>query len=144
MVPNNNINFKKMNSDQINTNPSFGVNNYSSNNYIPDNMKRSYSGQKNYKPINNLYNFQDEKIYKEIKQEINNRFLVINEGVKEKTKIKVKDKELEMLKESFVSGEETKISAKMKSAMSKVISKYILERKKVNEKKHTKHLNNEE
>ena len=61
MVPNNNINFKKMNSDQINTNPSFGVNNYSSNNYIPDNMKRSYSGQKNYKPINNLYNFQDEK-----------------------------------------------------------------------------------
>ena len=48
--------FKKMNSDQINTNPSFGVNNYSSNNYIQENMKRSYSGQKNYKPINNLYN----------------------------------------------------------------------------------------
>ena len=66
MVPNNNINFKKMNSDQINTNPSFGVNNYSSNNYIQDNMKRSFSGQKNYKPINNLYNFQDEKNYNHI------------------------------------------------------------------------------
>ena len=97
---------------------------------------------------NTLYNVKktleenDDKII--TKEEINNRFLVINEGVKEKTKIKVKDKELEMLKESFVSGEETKISAKMKSAMSKVISKYILERKKVNEKKHTKHLNNEE
>ena len=97
---------------------------------------------------NTLYNAKknleedDDKII--TKEEIINRFLVINEGVREKTKKLEKDNELEMLKESFVSGDETKISAKMKSAMSKVINKYILERKKQNEKKHIKLLNNEE
>ena len=97
---------------------------------------------------NTLYNAKraleedDDKII--TKEQINNKFLVIHEGVKEKTKIVPKDDELEMLKESFVSGDETKISVKMKSAMSKVINKYILERKKKNAKKNFKALNNEE
>ena len=56
----------------------------------------------------------------------------------------VKDEELEMLKDSFVYGDNNKISIKMKSAMSKVINKYILERKKKAEKKNVKILNNEE
>ena len=97
---------------------------------------------------NTLYNAKraleedDDKII--TKEQINNKFLVIHEGVKEKTKVVPKDDELEMLKESFVSGDETKVSIKMKSAMSKVINKYILERKKKNAKKNFKALNNEE
>ena len=75
------------------------------------------------------------------KEDIITKFVVINENVKEN--IKVKDEELEMLKDSFISGE-NKMSGKMKSAMSKVINKYILERKKKNAKKACKILNIEE
>ena len=94
---------------------------------------------------NTLYNPKralDEKDSKVItKEEIINKFLIINEGVKEKENVVVKDEELEMLKDSFSS--DNKISVKMKSAMSKVISKYILEKKK-KAKKNVKILNDEE
>ena len=97
---------------------------------------------------NTLYNAKraleenDSKIL--TKEEIASKFMVINESVKEKNKVVVKDEELEMLKESFISGDNNKISVKMKSAMSKVISKYILERKKQNARKNHKMMNSEE
>ena len=75
------------------------------------------------------------------KEEIINKFLIINEGVKDKENVIVKDEELEMLKDSF--SIDNKISVKMKSAMSKVIKKYISEKKK-KAKKNVKILNNEE
>jgi len=75
------------------------------------------------------------------KEEIINKFLIINEEVKERENNVVKDEEFEMLKDSFSS--DNKISVKMKSAMSKVINKYILEKKK-KAKKNVKILNNEE
>ena len=97
---------------------------------------------------NTLYHMRrasEEKENKVItKEEINNKFLVINEAVKENTKVIVKDEELEMLKETFASGDDNKIGVKMKSAMSKVIHKYILERKKKQQKKNTKILNVDE
>ena len=97
---------------------------------------------------NTLYNPKKASEYNEgkiiTKEEIINKFLIINEDVKENTNVVVKDEELEMLKDSFVYGDNNKISIKMKSAMSKVINKYILERKKKAEKKNVKILNNEE
>ena len=81
---------------------------------------------------NTLYN--PKKAYEEndakliTKEEINNKFLMINEGVNEKVKVVTKDEDLEMIKDSF--SIDNKISSKMKSAMSKVINKYIMERKK--------------
>jgi len=97
---------------------------------------------------NSLYNPKKASKDKEgkiiTKEEIINKFLIINEDVKENTNVVVKDEELEMLKDSFVYGDKNKISIKMKSAMSKVINKYILERKKKAEKKNVKILNNEE
>ena len=97
---------------------------------------------------NTLYNVKralednDSKVI--TKEEIINKFLFINEGVKENTNKVVKDEELEMLKDSFASGDNSKLGIKMKSAMSKVINKYILERKKKAQKKNNKILNNEE
>ena len=97
---------------------------------------------------NTIYNAKraleenDSKIL--TKEEIASKFMVINEAVKEKNKVVVKDEELEMLKESFISGDNNKISVKMKSAMSKVISKYILERKKQNARKNHKMMNTED
>ena len=55
---NNNINFNRGYSAQINDNF------YNSNNYT--NVKRSLSGEKNYKPMNNLYNLTEEKKYNSI------------------------------------------------------------------------------
>jgi hypothetical protein len=75
------------------------------------------------------------------KEEIINKFLIINEGVKDKENIVVKEDELEMLKDSF--SLDNRISVKMKSAMSKVIKKYISEKKK-KAKKNIKILSNEE
>ena len=96
---------------------------------------------------NTLYNskraLEDKEGQVMTKEEIINKFNVIKEDVKENTKIIVKDQELELLKESFISGD-NKISVKMKSAMSKVINKYIKERKKKNEKKNYKILDSEE
>ena len=75
------------------------------------------------------------------KEEIINKFLIINEGVKDKENVVVKDEEIEILKDSFFA--DNKISVKMKSAMSKVIKKYISEKKK-KAKKNVKILSNEE
>ena len=69
------------------------------------------------------------------KEEINNKFILLNDKAKENKKIMVKDEELERLKDSFINRGDDKISNKMKSAMSKVINKYILDRKKKNAKK---------
>ena len=78
------------------------------------------------------------------KEEIINRFLIINDKVKEKTKVVVKDEELEMFKDSFISGDDNKLSIKMKSVMSRVISKYILDSKKKKTKRNYRSLSNEE
>ena len=97
---------------------------------------------------NTLYNpkraSEDKESKIVTKEEIKNRFLVINEGVKEKTNIGVKDEAFEMLKDTFSSGDNNKIGIQMKSAMSKVINKYILEMKKKAQKKNIKILNDEE
>ena len=83
---------------------------------------------------NSLYNskkFLDDKENRLITtEEINNKFLAISEAVKENTKVIVKDDEFEMIKDTFSSGEDSKVGIKVRSAMSKVINKYILERKK--------------
>jgi hypothetical protein len=63
------------------------------------------------------------------KEEIMNKFLMINEQVREKENLVSNDEGIKMIKDSFVSGD-NQMSSKMKSAMSKVISQYILERKK--------------
>ena len=76
------------------------------------------------------------------KEEIMNKFLMINEQVKEKENIVSKDEGIKMIKDSFISGN-NEMSSKMKSAMSKVISKYISERKKKG-KKVIKILNDEQ
>ena len=78
------------------------------------------------------------------KDDIIHKFMAIKEEVNSKNKIVPKDDELEMIKDSFISGDNSKMGVKMKSAMSKVISKYILERKKKNAKKNFKMLNDEE
>ena len=97
---------------------------------------------------NTLYNsrriLEDKEAKVITKEDIIDKFNVIREKVKENTKVVVKDEELEMLKDSFISGDENKISVKMKSAMSKVISQYIKERKKINAKKNYKMMNNDE
>ena len=97
---------------------------------------------------NTLYNPKRASEDKESKvitrEEINNIFLFINEDVKEKTNTGVKDDDLEMLKDSFANGDNNKMGIKVKSAMSKVINKYILERKKLLQKKNVKILNDEE
>ena len=67
------------------------------------------------------------------KEEIMNKFLMINEQVKEKENVVAKDEGLKMIKDTFGSGE-NEMSSKMKSAMSKVINQYILERKKKGKK----------
>ena len=86
------------------------------------------------------YEDKDAKVI--TKDDIIQKFLVINDEVKEKTNIVVKDENLEMIKDSFGKGE-NKMSGKMKSAMSKVINKYITDRKiKANRK--VKILNEEE
>lgn len=86
------------------------------------------------------YEDKDAKVI--TKEDIIQKFLVINDEVKEKTNIVVKDENLEMIKDSFGKGE-NKMSGKMKSAMSKVINKYITDRKiKANRK--VKILNEEE
>jgi hypothetical protein len=74
------------------------------------------------------------------KEEIINKFLIINEGVKDKENAIINE-ELDLLKDSFSSN--NKISVKVKSAMSKVIKKYISEKKK-KAKKNIKILSNEE
>ena len=97
---------------------------------------------------NTLYNsrriLEDKEAKVITKEDIIDKFNVIREKVKENTKVVVKDEELELLKDSFISGDENKISVKMKSAMSKVISQYIKERKKINAKKNYKMMNNDE
>ena len=97
---------------------------------------------------NTLYNARralEEKDNKVItKEEIINKFLVIDEAVKENTKVIVKDEELEMIKETFTSGDDNKLGCKMKSAMTKVIHRYILERKKKQQKKNNKILSSDE
>ena len=97
---------------------------------------------------NILYNPKRASEDKESKvitrEEINNIFLFINEDVKEKTNTGVKDDDLEMLKDSFANGDNNKMDIKVKSSMSKVINKYILERKKLLQKKNVKILNDEE
>jgi len=86
------------------------------------------------------YEDKDAKVI--TKDDIIQKFLVINDEVKEKTNVVVKDENLEMIKDSFGKGE-NKMSGKMKSAMSKVINKYITDRKiKANRK--VKILNEEE
>ena len=86
------------------------------------------------------YEDKDAKVI--TKDDIIKKFLVINDEVKEKTNVVVKDENLEMIKDSFGKGE-NKMSGKMKSAMSKVINKYITDRKiKANRK--VKILNEEE
>ena len=81
---------------------------------------------------NSLYkpkkDYEDKEAKVITKEEIINKFLVINDGVKEKENVVVKDENLEMIKETFGKGE-NKMSEKMKSAMSKVINKYITDRK---------------
>ena len=97
---------------------------------------------------NTLYNSKTALDNKEgkvlTKEKIIEKFNVIQENVKENTKVIVKDEELELLKDSFISGDNTKMSVKMKSAMSKVISKYIKERKKILAKKNCKIMNSNE
>ena len=63
------------------------------------------------------------------KEEIMNKFLMINEQVREKENLVSNDEGIKMIKDSFVSGD-NQMSSKMKSAMSKVIGKYINERRK--------------
>ena len=53
---------------------------------------------------------------------------MINDEVKEKTNVVVKEENYDMIKDLFVKGE-NKMTGKMKSAMSKVINKYINDRK---------------
>ena len=95
---------------------------------------------------NTIYNSKkalednDSKII--TKEEIKNKFLMINEGVKDKINKIVKDDNLEMIKDSFVL-KENKISSKMKSAMTKVINKYLSERKK-SAKNNMKNFNKDE
>jgi hypothetical protein len=95
---------------------------------------------------NTLYNskktLEENDIKLITKEEIMNKFLMINEQVKEKENIVSKDEGIKMIKDSFISGN-NEISSKMKSAMSKVISKYISERKKKG-KKIVKILNDEQ
>ena len=62
------------------------------------------------------------------KEDIIQKFLVINDEVKEKTNVVVKEENYDMIKDLFVKGE-NKMTGKMKSAMSKVINKYINDRK---------------
>ena len=62
------------------------------------------------------------------KEDIIKKFLVINDEVKEKTNVVVKEENYDMIKDLFVKGE-NKMTGKMKSAMSKVINKYINDRK---------------
>ena len=97
---------------------------------------------------NTLYNAKrplEDKEYKIMtKNDVIKKFKVIKEEVNANNKVVTKDDELEMIKDSFTSGDNNKISVKMKSAMSKVINKYILERKKKNAKKNFKMLNDEE
>lgn len=76
------------------------------------------------------------------KEEIMNKFLMINEQVKEKENVVKKDEGLQKIKDTFGSGE-NEMTSKMRSAMSKVISQYILERKKKG-KKIIKILNDEQ
>lgn len=101
----------------------------------------------NFRSNNTLYNSKRPLEGKEAqvmsKEEIINKFNIIREDVKENTKVIVKDKELELLKDSFISGDNN-ISVKVKSAMSKVINKYIKERKKKNAQKNYKIFNSEE
>ena len=97
---------------------------------------------------NTLYNpkrtLEDKEAKVITKEDIIDKFNVIREKVKENTKVVVKDEELELLKDSFISGDDNKISVKMKSAMSKVISQYIKERKKINAKKNYKMMNSDQ
>ena len=86
------------------------------------------------------YEDKDAKVI--TKEDIIQKFLVINDEVKEKTKVVIKDENLEMIKDSFGKGE-NKMSGKMKSAMSKVINKYITDRK-IKANKKIKILNEEE
>ena len=67
---NNNINFNRGNSAQINNMSSFNRNiGYTDNqlsNYSYNNVKRSYSGQKNYKPMQHLYALPEENKFNSI------------------------------------------------------------------------------
>jgi hypothetical protein len=86
-----------------------------------------------FKNSNILYNpkktLEENDIKLITKEEIMNKFLMINEEVREKENVMTKDEGIKMIKDSFVSGNND-MSSKMKSAMSKVISQYISERKK--------------
>ena len=91
-----------------------------------------------FRNYNSLYkakkDYEDKDAKVITKEDIIQKFLVINDEVKEKTNVVVKDENLEMIKDSFGKGE-SKLSGKMKSAMSKVINKYIKDRKiKANKK----------
>ena len=84
-----------------------------------------------FKNNNTLYNNKktvEEKNGIIGKDDIANISLIIKENAKVKPSVDEKMNELNLLKESF-SAKENKMSIKMKSAMSKVINKYIKERK---------------
>ena len=95
---------------------------------------------------NSLYkakkDYEDKEAKVITKEDIIQKFLVINDEVKKKANVVIKDENLEMLKDSFGKGE-NKISGRMKSAMSKVINKYITDRK-IKANKKVKILNVEE
>ena len=77
------------------------------------------------------------------KEEIINKFNFINENIKSDLKMADKNDEIQLIKDSFAIGD-NKISVKMKSAISKVINKYILESKKRNAKNKYKIMDKEE
>ena len=86
-----------------------------------------------FKHNNTLYNKKrsvEEKDGVIGKDDITNISLIINENARVKPTVEEKISELNLLKDSFAS-KENKMSVKMKSAMSKVINKYISERKKL-------------
>jgi hypothetical protein len=99
-----------------------------------------------FRNYNSLYkakkDYEDKDAKVITKDDIIKKFLVINDEVKEKTNVVVKDENFEMIKDSFGKGE-NKMSGKMKSAMSKIINKYINDRK-IKANKKIKLLNNEE
>ena len=86
-----------------------------------------------FKHNNTLYNKKrsvEEKDGVIGKDDITNISLIINENARVKPTVEEKISELNLIKDSFAS-KENKMSVKMKSAMSKVINKYINERKKL-------------
>ena len=90
------------------------------------------------KSDNNLYNSRNNTEEKNgilDKGDLINLSLIVNERAKEKAKISTEENliDIDLLKDSFGT-KQNKVSLKMKSAMSSVISKYINERKSLTEK----------